>query len=68
MKTIDYKKTVLKDKNLIPKEKEVIYEVDNICKNNKNDNIKKNGKEVKQIETIIIDSNSDFPNKRKVVI
>ena len=68
MKTIDYKKTVLKDKNLIPKEKEVIYEVDNICKNNKNDNIKKNGKEVRQIETIIIDSNSDFPNKRKVVI
>jgi len=65
IKTIDYKKTVLKDKNLIPKEKEVIYEVDNICKI---DDTNKNGKQVKQIKTIIIDNHSDFQNKRKVVI
>ncbi len=32
MRTIDFKKTVLKDKKLIPKEKEVMYETRNICK------------------------------------
>jgi len=31
MKTIDFKKIVLKNKKLIPKEKEIIYKVDNIC-------------------------------------
>ena len=65
MKTIDYKKTVLKDKNLIPKEKEVIYEVNNICKINVPN---RDGKEVNQIETVVIDKNSDFQNKRKVVM
>ena len=65
MKTIDFKKTVLKDKNLIPKEKEVVYEVNNICKIDKTN---KNEKQIKQIETITIDNNSDFQNKRKVVM
>ncbi len=65
MRTIDYKKTVLKDKKLIPKEKEVIYEVNNICKI---DETRKNGKVIKQIETIKIDANNDFKSERKVVI
>ena len=33
MRTIDYKKTILKDKNLIPKEKEIVYKLDS-CKLN----------------------------------
>jgi site-specific DNA-methyltransferase (adenine-specific) len=65
MKTIDYKKSVLRDKNLIPKDQEVIYEVNNFCKL---DDTKKNGKQIKKIETKIIDENSDFQNKRKVVM
>ena len=65
MKTIDYKKTVLKDKNLIPKEKEVIYEVDNICKI---DNVKKERKQISKIKTEIIDNLTDSQNKRKVVM
>ena len=65
IRTIDYKKTILKDKNLIPKEKEVIYEVNNTCKI---DETEKNGKQTKQIKTTIVDSNSNFQNKRKVVM
>lgn len=65
MRTIDFKKTILKDKNLIPKGKEVVYKVNNICKI---DETKKNGKQIKQIETIIIDNNSNIQSKRKVVM
>ena len=65
MRTIDFKKTILKDKNLIPKEKEVVYEVNNICKI---DETKKNGKQIKQIETIIVGDNTNLKNNRKVVI
>ncbi len=65
IKTIEYKKTVLKNNNLIPKEKEVIYEVDKICKIN---DTKKGEKRIKQIDIITIDNNSDFKNNRKVVM
>jgi len=65
MKTIDFKKTVLKNKKLIPKEKEIIYKVDNICKI---DDAKKIGKQINPMKTEIIDKNSDVLSKRKVVI
>ena len=65
MRIIDSKKTVLKDKNLIPKEKEIIYGVDNVCKIYES---KKSEKEIKQTETIIINNNSDIKSKRKIMI
>ncbi len=65
MKTIDFNKTILKDKNLIPKEKEVIYEVNNICKTSVND---KNQKKFRQIKTLNIGTNKSNKNKRKVVM
>ncbi len=65
MKTIDFNKTILKDKNLIPKEKEVIYEVNNICKTSVND---KNQKKFRQIKTLNIETNKSNKNKRKVVM
>jgi site-specific DNA-methyltransferase (adenine-specific) len=48
MKTIDYNKTRLIDKKLIPKEKEVIYETIDICKVKMP---KTNGKNIKKVET-----------------
>ncbi len=65
MKTIDFNKTILKDKNLIPKEKEVVYEVANLCKIDKP---KRNGKQIKKINTLKINSVSDIKNKRKIVM
>lgn len=65
MQTIDFKKTILKDKNLIPKEKQVVYKVNNIYKI---DETKKNNKQIKQIENIIIDNNYNIQSKRKVVM
>ncbi len=65
MRSIDYKKTVLKDKKLIPKEKEVVYEVYNTCKIYETE---KNGKTINQIETIKINDYNDFKSKRKVVV
>jgi len=65
MRIIDYKKTVLKDKNIIPKEKEVIYEVNNVCKI---DEPKKNGEEIKKIGTINIETDELYRKERKVVM
>ncbi|NPA67138.1 MAG: hypothetical protein GXO50_00865, partial [Chlorobi bacterium] len=52
MKTIDFNKTKLKDKKLIPKDKEVIYKTNNICKVEMPE---PNGKKVKKIETKLIE-------------
>ncbi len=65
IRTIDYKKTILKDKKLIPKEKEVIYDINNSREIN---GIKKNGKEKEPSETLNIETDILFKNKRKVVI
>jgi len=59
MRTIDFKKTILKDKNLIPKEKEVIYEMNNYCKKNKT---KKNSSIIETTQANILE------NEKKVVI
>jgi site-specific DNA-methyltransferase (adenine-specific) len=65
MKTIDFNKTKLIDKKLIPKEKEVVYEIIDICKV---DTPKTNGKEMEKFETIQIDTKIDIENKKKIVI
>ncbi len=59
MRTIDFKKTTLKDKNLIPQEKEVIYEMNNYCKTNKTKN---NSSIIETTQANILE------NKKKVVI
>jgi site-specific DNA-methyltransferase (adenine-specific) len=65
MRTIDFSKIKLIDKKLIPKEKEVIYEIINICKVN----IKKtDGKKIETDETIPIDTKISIENKKKIVI
>ncbi len=65
MRSIDHKKTVLRNKNIIPKEKEVVYELKNSCKKNVN---KKNGVKIKQIETVNIEYDKLFRKERKVVM
>jgi len=65
IKTIDHKKTVLKDKKLIPKEKEVIYEVNNICKI---DNTKKSENQLKQTKTIRVGSVKNGGHSRQVIL
>jgi len=65
MRIIDHYKTKLIDKKLIPNEKEVIYELNNVCKIDKH---KLNGGENKGIDTIKIDPKSEAMKKMKVIL
>ena len=64
-RTIDFKKTVLKYKKLIPKQKDVIYQVNHICKTDLHN---KNEKEVPKIETLKTEVETQYINNRRDVI
>ncbi len=63
MRTIDFNKTKLTDKKLIPKEKEVIYNINNICEIEKP---KRNGNKIEKIK--IEETERNIENKRTIVL
>ncbi len=65
MRTIDYNKTKLINDKLIPKEKEVIYEINNKCEI---ENPVTNGARIKKIGEVNIKENFEKNDKIKVVI